>query len=93
MKPYFNNQEPNECGHYHPDVLLVKDFKKDGEYFRTLNCKYCGDFIVPLHSFQFNREYIQRLDDKESVIYLKSSEEIYFERNTLLELISMNKTA
>ena len=41
--PYFPGQKPMPCGHYHPDVLVVRDEKvSPTEYVRTFDCSECG---------------------------------------------------
>lgn len=41
-KPYFKGQSVNECGHYHPDVLMVRDVIRGSKVIRVLYCKFCG---------------------------------------------------
>lgn len=47
--PYFEGQMPSECGHYYPDVLRLRDKKKDnGKYVRVMDCAYCGQYELEL---------------------------------------------
>lgn len=40
--PYFKGQEPHKCGHYYPDVVLVRDFfGKGGVMMREFDCCIC----------------------------------------------------
>jgi hypothetical protein len=41
--PYFEGQMASHCGHYHPDVLRVKDVWVDGDtLLRVVDCVHCG---------------------------------------------------
>ncbi len=47
--PYFSGQQPSPCGHYYPDVLRLRDEKRqNGAFVRILDCSYCGRYEVPL---------------------------------------------
>jgi hypothetical protein len=38
--PYFSGQQPSPCGHYYPDVLRLRDEKRqDGAFVRTREVK------------------------------------------------------
>lgn len=40
--PYFQNQQPNRCGHYYPDSMRSHDSREGSRYFRHLDCVFCG---------------------------------------------------
>ena len=61
--PYFNGQQPCECGHYYPDVIRIKDRIEEqpganNKFFRVLDCRYCGQYDVPIDEEAFDEESI-----------------------------------
>jgi hypothetical protein len=42
MKPYFKGQQPSECGHFFPDVFLLKAIKKKRYVILIIKCLICG---------------------------------------------------
>lgn len=48
--PYFQGQTPAHCGHYYPDVVLLRDKLelKNNKHIRVLHCVFCGEYSVPL---------------------------------------------
>ena len=60
IKPYAEGQKPSKCGHFYPDVLRVKDFKKSGKVYRLLNCVHCGDYPVEIDHHTYNPDVANR---------------------------------
>lgn len=47
--PYFPGQQPGPCGHYHPDVVRIKDVWMDGDTLvRVCDCVHCGEVTFPI---------------------------------------------
>ncbi len=60
--PYFAGQLPAECGHYYPDVLRVRDEKRqDGSFVRIIDCEYCGRYTIPLDLRDLAPEVVREL--------------------------------
>ena len=63
--PYFEGQIPSECGHYYPDVLRLRDEKKDdGKYVRVMDCAFCGQYEIGLDLESLNPLMAQKLREK-----------------------------
>jgi hypothetical protein len=51
-----------ECGHYYPDVLRVRDEKRqDGSFVRIIDCEYCGRYAIPLDLRDLAPEVVREL--------------------------------
>lgn len=60
--PYFEGQVPSRCGHYHPDVLRLRDEKKnDGTYVRIVHCTHCGLLEYPLNIQHLEKNLARKL--------------------------------
>jgi hypothetical protein len=63
--PYFDGQMPSTCGHYYPDVLRLRDEKKDdGKYVRVIDCAYCGQYEIELDLRSLSPAIAQKLRKK-----------------------------
>lgn len=56
--PYFEGQMSQQCGHYFPDVLRLKDVRRGDDCFRVLNCRYCGNYEEEINLERFSSEII-----------------------------------
>jgi len=56
---------PSSCGHYHPDVLRLRDEKReDGTLIRIVDCTYCGRYEVELDPRALSKELVRKLKRK-----------------------------
>ena len=63
--PYFPGQLPASCGHYHPDVLRLRDEKRsDGTFVRIIDCTHCGRSELQLDPRTLSRELVRKLNKK-----------------------------
>ena len=63
--PYFPGQQPSSCGHYYPDVLRLRDEKRqDGTFVRIVDCGYCGRYELPLDVQALDRALVRKLNKK-----------------------------
>jgi hypothetical protein len=63
--PYFTGQQPSLCGHYYPDVLRLRDEKKeDGTFVRIIDCRYCGRDEFQLDPGALDKELVRKLNKK-----------------------------
>lgn len=61
--PYFPGQHPASCGHYHPDVLRLRDEKRDdGTFVRIIDCVYCGRYERRLDPRTMEPAIVRRLN-------------------------------
>jgi len=63
--PYFAGQLPSPCGHYYPDVLRLRDERRqDGTFVRILDCIYCGRYELRLDARLLERGLVRKLNKK-----------------------------
>ena len=63
--PYFPGQQPSSCGHYYPDVLRLRDEKRDdGTLVRIMDCSYCGRDELQLDPRELTEELERELNRK-----------------------------
>ena len=63
--PYFPGQQPSSCGHYYPDVLRLRDEKRDDRTLvRIMDCSYCGRYELQLDPRELARELVRELNRK-----------------------------
>ena len=63
--PYFPGQQPSSCGHYYPDVLRLRDEKRDdGTLVRIMDCSYCGRYELQLDPQGLAEELVRELNRK-----------------------------
>ena len=63
--PYFTGQQPSSCGHYYPDVLRLRDEKREnGTFVRIIDCSYCGRYELPLDPRTLDEEFVCKLNKK-----------------------------
>ncbi|HKZ77076.1 MAG TPA: hypothetical protein VJ124_02045 [Pyrinomonadaceae bacterium] len=63
--PYFSGQQPSSCGHYYPDVLRLRDEKRqDGTFVRIMDCTYCGRYELQLDVRTLSKALIRKLNKK-----------------------------
>ena len=63
--PYFPGQQPSSCGHYYPDVLRLRDEKRDdGTLVRIMDCTYCDRYELQLDPRELARELVRELNRK-----------------------------
>ncbi len=63
--PYFSGQQPSSCGHYYPDVLRLRDEKRqDGTFVRIVDCNYCGRYEFSFDPKTVDKELIRKLNKK-----------------------------
>lgn len=63
--PYFSGQQPSSCGHYYPDVLRLRDEKRqDGTFVRIMDCSYCGRYELQLDPQTLDQEIVRKLNKK-----------------------------
>jgi hypothetical protein len=63
--PYFIGQQPSSCGHYYPDVLRLRDEKReDGTFVRITDCRYCGRDEFQLDPVVLDKELVRKLNKK-----------------------------
>ncbi len=73
--PYFPGQHPSPCGHYYPDVLRLRDEKRDdGTIVRVINCTYCGTFEEELDSHILHRDIVRKLDREGVIVGIKEED-------------------
>jgi len=69
--PYFLDQEPEPCGHYHPDVLLFQDSLNGGDkIIRTTFCFKCKSYFykgIPVD--KFSESFLKELTDEGKKVY------------------------
>lgn len=74
-KPYFEGQHPAQCGHYYPDVLRVRDEKRNGEFFRVLDCSICKtQYETPIEGDLFNPNSLEGSLGRETLEQYRSRE-------------------
>ncbi|MAG19898.1 hypothetical protein CL618_00510 [archaeon] len=61
-KPYFTGQIPSQCGHYHPDVIRIRNEKIGEVYIRVLDCVVCGEIEEQLDPNMLSEELVRELD-------------------------------
>jgi hypothetical protein len=63
--PYFPGQLPASCGHFHPDVLRLRDEKRsDGTFVRIIDCVHCGRYELQLDPRTLDSELVRELNKK-----------------------------
>lgn len=63
--PYFSGQQQSSCGHYYPDVLRLRDEKRqDGTFVRIMDCSYCGRYELQLDPQTLDQEIVRKLNKK-----------------------------
>jgi hypothetical protein len=63
--PYFTEQQPSSCGHYYPDVLRLRDEKReDGTFVRITDCRYCGRNEFQLDAGALDKKLVRKLNKK-----------------------------
>ena len=63
--PYFPGQQASKCDHFYPDVLRLRDEQKsDGTFVRVIDCKYCGQYELPLDLQSLSPVIVQKLKQK-----------------------------
>mgnify|MGYP001581238156 CR=1 FL=1 len=66
LGPYFKGQVPEQCGHYYPDVMRVRDKSEDQlsyqRFFRVLDCRFCGQYGKSIRPEAFSRAEIAEKD-------------------------------
>jgi hypothetical protein len=73
--PYFAGQIPASCGHYYPDVLRLRDERReDGTFVRIIDCAYCGRYERELDPQQLDRELVHKLNTKGTVMGTREEE-------------------
>ena len=73
--PYFTGQQPSSCGHYYPDVLRLRDEKReDGTFVRITDCKYCGRDQCQLDPSALDEELMYELNQKGFAIGAREEE-------------------
>jgi hypothetical protein len=61
--PYFSGQQASPCGHYYPDVLRLRDEKRqDGTFVRIMDCSYCGRYESPLDLRTLDKDLRRKLN-------------------------------
>lgn len=90
--PYFSGQQPSPCGHYYPDVLRLRDEKRQGGAFvRILDCSYCGRYEAPLDVQTLDNELRRQLDQTGFDIGTREEEISEVRRMELKRLSSKSK--
>jgi len=68
--PYLIGQKPYSCGHYYPDVLLVKDSLQGNKVNRDIFCFKCNLTYpeeIPIESV--NKSLLSKLANDEKIVY------------------------
>lgn len=67
--PFFEGQRVEPCGHYYPEVMRLRDEKREeGDfigYVRIVNCCFCGDYEIELPSDFRPRPKPQEINEKD----------------------------
>lgn len=64
--PYFAGRQPAGCGHHYPDVLRLRDEKRqDGTFVRIIDCRYCGQYERQLDEQTLDKELVRKLNQRE----------------------------
>ncbi len=73
--PYFKGQQPSQCGHYYPDVLRLRDEKReDGTFVRITDCSHCGRHEFQLDVQALDKALVRKLNKKGVVVGTKEEE-------------------
>ena len=73
--PYFSGQQPSLCGHYYPDVLRLRDEKRqDGTFVRIMDCSYCGRYELQLDPQTLDQGIVRKLNKKGLDVGIKEDE-------------------
>ena len=73
--PYFEGQQPSQCGHYYPDVLRLRDEKReDGTFVRIVDCSHCGRREFQLDVQILDKSPVRKLNKKGFVVGTKEEE-------------------
>jgi hypothetical protein len=89
--PYFSGQRPSPCGHYYPDVLRLRDERRqDGTFVRIVDCSYCGKYELQLDVRMLAEELVRELNKKGFDVGLRE-EEISEVRKKELERFSSGR--
>ncbi len=76
--PYFIGQEPDECGHYYPDILSIGNIKRGDDIIRIIDCKYCGrterKLDLSIYDLKNLEKNIGKLLSEEDIIEIRKRE-------------------
>jgi hypothetical protein len=87
--PYFPGQQPSSCGHYYPDVLRLRDEKRDdGTFVRIVDCSYCGRYESQLDPRDLTRELVRKLNRKGFDVGTREEEIAEVRKKALERLLS-----
>jgi hypothetical protein len=90
--PYFPGQQPASCGHYHPDVLRLRDEKRsDGTLVRIIDCTYCGRYELQLDPRTLSRELVRKLNKKGLDVGIREEELSEIRKRELERLLSIQR--
>lgn len=90
--PYFSGQQPATCGHYHPDVLRLRDEKRqDGTFVRILDCTYCGRYELLLDPRMLNEALVRKLNKKGVEVGIEEDKIAEVRKKELARLSSKQK--
>jgi hypothetical protein len=82
--PYFTGQQPSSCGHYYPDVLRLRDEKReDGTFVRIIDCRYCGRYQFQLDPSALDEELVCELNQTGFAIGIREGEVIEVRKKAL----------
>jgi hypothetical protein len=89
--PYFSGQKPSSCGHYYPDVLRLRDERKeDGTFVRIIDCSHCGRYELPLDPRVLDRKLVRKLRRKGFDVGTKEEEISEVRKKELKRLRQIN---
>jgi hypothetical protein len=89
--PYFKGQQPSSCGHYYPDVLRLRDEKReDGTFVRIVDCRYCGRREFQLDARALDKALVRKLNKKGFDVGTRE-EEVSIVREKELKRLSLKR--
>jgi hypothetical protein len=90
--PYFPGQVPSTCGHYYPDVLRLRDEKRqDGSFVRVVDCRYCGRLEYSLDEHTVGEGFMRQLNEKGVDVGVREEELAEVRKRELERLSSENE--